>query len=815
MTQYDVGIKYEVDAAAIKQARKEINNTNKELDNSKKKAKDVGDSGKAGFGKMKVAAAAAAAAIVVVGTAALKAAAITRAEFAKINQINDIALFTGASLQGLADLEARSKLVGISVDQLTGVLIRQQEKLQEGNVIFDQLGLSLDRLNLVDPTQAFQEIINAINDTDDAALKARGITQLLGEGSVGALKLAGDLGTVEEQLNRLRASGAILTPQQLQDAAKMDEITNNINTSWDTIKRNAAIAFGPVTQGGLKIIANTLENINELDPLELATNEYKRALQELQTVALVGGQSDELLEPLRQRVVLTTELLDIQTQLNAEELRRSQALSGLRRNRDGDFRDPLAASAIIEQSEARIAAIQQERLAIVEDMNAEQLAYLTVKEEQLALETEQARLQREKEDRDAAALKTQEAITKELQKQVGISATNATSFLTERLRQELPEFELANSDAMADIESLIANMDRLRDSGDFNTAEDLFKVDPELFRLMEILQRVTGLKLLDPDMDLDTFNASLQTGMGLARDIRTELDVASQRAELNAMLERELEIGREIANGQITSSDQLSRRLELERELLDIREQFPDLAEEEVAARAKGILIAREANEELLKEMDDYRDFIDGLSRSFGNILGDSIIDSLESGRLEFDSFFSDIGKMLIRSGIQELIGQIFSPQQGGSGGGGSIFQLLLTGIISAFAGGSSGDGGGSGGGGASVGAGMRGGLAKGGVVNSTEMYGGYQISEQSPEAIMPLTRDSQGRLGVSASGGGSGGVTYNFSNVINVTGSDQPQETADKTAAALNQLIDRKIKAQMIDQRRAGNMLNTIPNRY
>jgi len=744
MTQYDVGIKYEVDAAAIKQARKEINNTNKELDNSKKKAKDVGDSGKAGFGKMKVAAAAAAAAIVVVGTAALKAAAITRAEFAKINQINDIALFTGASLQGLADLEARSKLVGISVDQLTGVLIRQQEKLQEGNVIFDQLGLSLDRLNLVDPTQAFQEIINAINDTDDAALKARGITQLLGEGSVGALKLAGDLGTVEEQLNRLRASGAILSEQDLEKAARMDEITNEINTSWDTIRRNVAITFGPKVLGVMEEAAEIVARITDEPKSDVATRMARDATQALRDARAerdAGGDvSDELINALEDEAralgKVAAMYLDIADKARnvrdvTEELGQLSVnpLSNIRNSVELTFgRGRIARNELdVERSVS-----EPFRLEAEEEVNAARERRLEIQQKEYEAELELA----------VATQRTKDTLVETVEVQKEINNVSTTGTL-------LPWFE----------------------------------------KIHETIEMIN-----------EEYN---------------KFTVASQRAELNAMLERELEIGREIANGQITSSDQLSRRLELERELLDIREQFPDLAEEEVAARAKGILIAREANEELLKEMDDYRDFIDGLSRSFGNILGDSIIDSLESGRLEFDSFFSDIGKMLIRSGIQELIGQIFSPQQGGSGGGGSIFQLLLTGIISAFAGGSSGDGGGSGGGGASVGAGMRGGLAKGGVVNSTEMYGGYQISEQSPEAIMPLTRDSQGRLGVSASGGGSGGVTYNFSNVINVTGSDQPQETADKTAAALNQLIDRKIKAQMIDQRRAGNMLNTIPNRY
>jgi phage-related minor tail protein len=59
-------------------------------------------------------------------------------------------------------------------------------------------------------------------------------------------------------------------------------------------------------------------------------------------------------------------------------------------------------------------------------------------------------------------------------------------------------------------------------------------------------------------------------------------------------------------------------------------------------------------------------------------------------------------------------------------------------------------------------------GFANGGVVNSPVLFplrgGTGLMGEAGPEAIMPLSRGSDGRLGVRMGGGGSGSVTVNIS---------------------------------------------------
>lgn len=104
--------------------------------------------------------------------------------------------------------------------------------------------------------------------------------------------------------------------------------------------------------------------------------------------------------------------------------------------------------------------------------------------------------------------------------------------------------------------------------------------------------------------------------------------------------------------------------------------------------------------------------------------------------------------------------------------------------------------------------------FANGGVVNRATgfgMSGGKMgvMGEAGPEAIMPLKRGSDGKLGVAMSGGGGGGGN-NFSQVNNITiqssgDGDSDKQQADMVAAA----IDKKFAENMARANRPGGMNN------
>lgn len=77
--------------------------------------------------------------------------------------------------------------------------------------------------------------------------------------------------------------------------------------------------------------------------------------------------------------------------------------------------------------------------------------------------------------------------------------------------------------------------------------------------------------------------------------------------------------------------------------------------------------------------------------------------------------------------------------------------------------------------------------FAKGGV-----------FGEAGPEAIMPLTRDSNGRLGVKAEGGGGGGVSINQSVVVNADGSANSSTT---TGDAVGRAVGDQLNAAVVQQ--------------
>jgi phage-related minor tail protein len=103
--------------------------------------------------------------------------------------------------------------------------------------------------------------------------------------------------------------------------------------------------------------------------------------------------------------------------------------------------------------------------------------------------------------------------------------------------------------------------------------------------------------------------------------------------------------------------------------------------------------------------------------------------------------------------------------------------------------------------------------FASGGVVNSPTtfpMRGGVGLmGEAGAEAIMPLTRTSNGDLGVKAVGGGSTVIAPNIT--IHVSGGtrEQNDDAGRKVSAAVKQAIDDSVISVILREKRPGGVLN------
>jgi tape measure domain-containing protein len=112
--------------------------------------------------------------------------------------------------------------------------------------------------------------------------------------------------------------------------------------------------------------------------------------------------------------------------------------------------------------------------------------------------------------------------------------------------------------------------------------------------------------------------------------------------------------------------------------------------------------------------------------------------------------------------------------------------------------------------------------FAYGGVVNSPTLFrfaqGGVMrpglMGEAGPEAIMPLRRGPDGRLGVSAAGGGgSRGDTFNIAVNVDASGAQrqgdgQDGDAADNRGQRLGEVVASAVRAEIVQQQRPGGLL-------
>ena len=205
--------------------------------------------------------------------------------------------------------------------------------------------------------------------------------------------------------------------------------------------------------------------------------------------------------------------------------------------------------------------------------------------------------------------------------------------------------------------------------------------------------------------------------------------------------------------------------------------------------------------------IDDYVNRIGNLSRNISGVITgafdkmeNAMVDFTKTGRFIFKDFFQaildDVNRLIIRMAIIQPIAKGMLNFSGMDAGGG-----LEMGSIAAK-------------GFAPEGTGVNM-FALGGIVNSPTAfkYGGSKtgiMGEAGPEAILPLTRDTSGKLGVSAKGGGSNVVV----NIINQTGNSEVTQT-ESTGSDGTRVLDILIKSKMQENFGNGSMDKTMGQNY
>jgi lambda family phage tail tape measure protein len=98
--------------------------------------------------------------------------------------------------------------------------------------------------------------------------------------------------------------------------------------------------------------------------------------------------------------------------------------------------------------------------------------------------------------------------------------------------------------------------------------------------------------------------------------------------------------------------------------------------------------------------------------------------------------------------------------------------------------------------------------FARGGIIDKPTLFpfanGVGLMGEAGPEAIMPLRRGRDGRLGVQA-GDGGGGVSV----VVNVDASGTSVQGDNAKGAEFGRAISEAVKNEIVIQKRPGGLLN------
>lgn len=250
-----------------------------------------------------------------------------------------------------------------------------------------------------------------------------------------------------------------------------------------------------------------------------------------------------------------------------------------------------------------------------------------------------------------------------------------------------------------------------------------------------------------------------------ASDDVLELTKQVNAARLKGNSLAEVDLGFQLASQQLLEKGLTGNNLEIEQSNLLTQYTLERLG----VVQAMG-----EAQDNLNQKTDKYKITLDQVKDTLANQMTSAIeglIDGTKSLGESLSGLLKTFASMFLRSGVGSLVGSLFPSANG---------NVFAQNKIVPF--------------------------AYGGIVNKPTIFpmanGMGLMGEAGPEAIMPLRRGANGKLGVESSGGGMGNVVVN----VDATGSnvqgDQPN--ADR----LGKVIGQAVQAELIKQKRPGGLL-------
>ena len=241
----------------------------------------------------------------------------------------------------------------------------------------------------------------------------------------------------------------------------------------------------------------------------------------------------------------------------------------------------------------------------------------------------------------------------------------------------------------------------------------------------------------------------------------------------------------------------LPENLQMQRALLDYRLAVAELAKVQAEARISGkdgsgeeapLTNIQQGAKAYFDTISDFgKQTQDAVTNAFKG-MEDALVKFVQTGKLNFSdlarSIMADLTRMLVRASLLNFLSpfSFFDRITGGKNAMGNVYDAGNK--ISKF--------------------------AKGGIIKNPTMFaygsGGYGrfglMGEAGPEAIMPLKRGANGKLGVQSSGG-VGNI------VVNVDAAGSSIEGDSAQGEQFGRALAAAIQSELIQQKRPGGLLN------
>ena len=340
------------------------------------------------------------------------------------------------------------------------------------------------------------------------------------------------------------------------------------------------------------------------------------------------------------------------------------------------------------------------------------------------------------------------------------------------IKIELRNKELASMQGRTDAKGATKGQIALMGMGPQDTdLEGRLKLQQEIFsslakqsKTLEYTVGLSGRELIVGEQKLETFNL------------------------INQLQEAGLKYGSEAYNSAVMALDANHKRILAAYDLAEAEK----LADEE-AIRRNNILLEQysKIEEELQNQAQKQKELADTIANTFGDAFM-SIVDGTKSAKDAFKDMARDIIKQLYRIlVVEQMVNSISGAIQSGFGGGGAPQGPMPSGNVvpdtRMFK------------------------LANGGVIGGPTSFrtsSGQSglMGEAGPEAIMPLKRGANGKLGVQMEGGGATTVVQNFN--FSANGDDSVKRIIAQAAPKIAQMTKSEI---INDRRRGGTMKATF----